>query len=107
MKYKSTSYQKIHIDVKATGNGVAIGQVSGGLAIGKRGQKAPPSKGNHPTRKIKAVAIEWDVDNQDVDLPVEISIPDNLTDLDEISDYLSEVTGFCHLGFTIAYEKGE
>lgn len=52
----------------------------------------------------KAVDIEWDVDDDAdaEDLPTEIDIPEGMTDLDDISDYLSDQTGFCHLGFRLA-----
>ena len=46
-------------------------------------------------RYLKAVNIEWDVDlAEDLDsLPKEVQITE------EISDYLSNLTGFCHRGF--------
>ena len=31
--------------------------------------------------------------------PKEVQIPDGMTDTEEISDYLSNLTGFCHRGF--------
>lgn len=34
-------------------------------------------------------------------LPTEIEISDGMTDEDEISDYLSDKTGYCHLGFEL------
>lgn len=51
----------------------------------------------------KATNIEWDVDSMDElkELPTEINIPDGMTDEDEISDYLSDTTGFCHKGFIL------
>ena len=50
---------------------------------------------------MKAVDILWDVDDlRDLThLPKEVEIPWGMTDLDEISDYLSDVTEFCHRGF--------
>ena len=52
-------------------------------------------------RYLKAVNIEWDVDlAEDLDSPPkEVQIPDGMTDTEEISDYLSNLTGFCHRGF--------
>lgn len=52
---------------------------------------------------MKAIEINWDVDDiRDLEaLPDEIDIPDGMTDEDEISDYLSDVTGFCHFGFIL------
>ena len=53
---------------------------------------------------MKATEIEWDVDGEDakeLDLPTDIEIPEEMTDEDEISDYLSDVTGFCHRGFVL------
>ena len=56
----------------------------------------------------KAINILWDVDNKrDLKfLPKEIDIPDDLED-DEISDYISDVTGFCHKGFIFDEAENE
>ena len=52
---------------------------------------------------MKAVHIQWDADEPDEleGLPTEIQIPDGMEDEVEISDYLSDVTGFCHRGFQL------
>ena len=50
---------------------------------------------------MKATNIIWDTDGEDVDLPTEILLPPGMTDEDEISDYISDVTGFCHMGFEL------
>lgn len=52
---------------------------------------------------MKAINIDWDVDYEgDREfLPTEIEIPNGMTDEDEISDYLSDETGFCHNGFEL------
>ena len=52
---------------------------------------------------MKAINIEWDVDYEDDRelLPTEIDIPEGMTDEDEISDYISDVTGFCHFGYEL------
>lgn len=52
---------------------------------------------------MRAIKIQWDVDNSDELewLPDEINIPDGMEDEDEVSDYLSDVTGFCHKGFLL------
>ena len=52
---------------------------------------------------MKAFTIIWDVDDErDLQfLPTEIDIPDGMEDVDEISDYISEVTGFCHKGYSL------
>lgn len=51
---------------------------------------------------MKAFNILWDTDdNDDVSLPKEIDLPDSLIDEEEISDYLSSVTGWCHNGFSL------
>lgn len=56
------------------------------------------------THSMKAVNIEWDVDCQEdlAALPTEIEIPDGMVDEDEISDYLSDVTGFCHKSYILS-----
>lgn len=53
---------------------------------------------------MKAINIKWDTDG-DVELlhelPTEMEIPEGMTEEDEISDYLSDETGFCHEGFEV------
>lgn len=65
---------------------------------------------------LKAINIKWDTyGDEEVlqSLPTEMIIPDYLEDwygsdkefaLNEISDWLSEETGFCHDGFEIVKE---
>lgn len=51
---------------------------------------------------LKATNILWDTDyDDDGELPTEIDIPEGMTDEGEISDYLSEVTGYCHQGYVL------
>lgn len=57
----------------------------------------------------KAINIKWDTDDEDydnedeLDLPEEVYIPGDidLEDDDEVSDYLSDLTGFCHGGYEL------
>ena len=62
---------------------------------------------------LKAINIKWDTD-EDMEvfdeLPTEIIIPNELEEmykkdrkytLEELSDWLSDETGFCHDGFEI------
>ena len=53
--------------------------------------------------KLVAINIQSDVDNEeDLNyLPQGVVLPEGMTDDDEISDYLSDMTGFCHRGFSI------
>lgn len=59
----------------------------------------------------KAVNIQWDYDDEDEaevcdSLPDEIEIPPEIEDdEDAISDYISDVTGWCHNGFAIEGES--
>ena len=69
-------------------------------------------------KMLKAVDIKWDVTDDDIDesddkaceilesLPTEMNIPEGMTDLDEISDWLSDETGFCHYGFRLIDQNG-
>lgn len=62
---------------------------------------------------LKAINIKWDTDgDKDVfnELPTELIVPDEFEEmykkdkeyaLEEISDWLSDETGFCHEGFEI------
>jgi hypothetical protein len=52
--------------------------------------------------KLMATNIKWDMDDDDnTELPETIEIPEDMEDEDEISDYLSEQTGYCHKGFDL------
>lgn len=56
--------------------------------------------------------IQYDTDGEVVDLPtsLKIDVPDDLDDVDKvdfISDKISEITGFCHTGFTTIPEISE
>ncbi len=52
---------------------------------------------------MRAVNILWDVDDvSDLEvLPKVIEIPDAITEDGDISDYISNVTGYCHKGFDL------
>lgn len=52
---------------------------------------------------MKAINIKWDVESEEEleFLPSEIDIPVDMEDEEEISDYISEYTGFCHYGFEL------
>lgn len=56
---------------------------------------------------MKATNIQWDVDNETERalLPTEIEIPEKMSDDEEISDYLSAITGYCHYGYHLIDEK--
>ena len=51
---------------------------------------------NGSPKGVKATNIDWDVDREEDRefLPTEIEIPEGMEDKDEISDYLSDETGF-------------
>lgn len=65
---------------------------------------------------LKAINIKWDTDgDMEVfdELPTEMIIPNELEELykkdreyalEEISDWLSDETGFCHAGFEVVKE---
>ena len=59
---------------------------------------------------MKAYDIAWDTDGDEEileSLPTEIEIPKEIEgDEDEISDYISDVTGFCHFGFKLISDEG-
>lgn len=53
---------------------------------------------------LVAYDIKWDIDgDKDVfdNLPSEVNIPEEMVDNEEISDYVSDETGFCHTGFKL------
>lgn len=50
---------------------------------------------------MRAINIIWDTDEENITLPTEIDIPNGMTDEEEISDYITDETGFCHYGFEL------
>lgn len=50
---------------------------------------------------MKAINILWDTDGEKIELPTEIDIPEGITDDEEIGNYISDKTGFCHYGFEL------
>ena len=52
---------------------------------------------------MKAINIIWDVDSEkDLEnLPDEIYIPNGMTDIDVISNFITELTWCCHKGFDL------
>lgn len=67
---------------------------------------------------MKAVNIKWDTDGDKKilqDLPTEMEIPDWLAEdydpddpyNEDISDWLSDETGFCHSGFELELDEKE
>ena len=52
-----------------------------------------------------AINIKWDTDGDEKlkqELPSSMKIPDEIKDdLDLVSDYISNKTGFCHDGFDV------
>lgn len=53
---------------------------------------------------MKVINIKWDADEKTKkSLPKEIPLHSDFSaeDIDKISDYISDVTGFCHFGFDI------
>ena len=53
---------------------------------------------------MKAFDITWDTDSTEKlnSLPKEIEIPDGMVDVNEVADYLHDVTGCYHKSFTLA-----
>lgn len=51
--------------------------------------------------------IDWDTDDDREaaeTLPLVVFLPAGMDDEDDISDYLSDLTGFCHTGFRVSVE---
>lgn len=62
------------------------------------------------TRTFVIKDIEYDTGGEDVDLPetLTITVPEDVEDedIDEyLSDEISNITGFCHKGFTVEGEE--
>ena len=62
--------------------------------------------------KARLVEVCWDTSDGDwsplpgdLDLPVIVSVPDNIEE-DDISDYLSDKWGYCHFGWNFVEDTG-
>ena len=55
---------------------------------------------------MKAINIQWDTDNEMIDLPTEVEIPEGYSE-DEVVDYLSDEYGFCVFSFDIDDDEEE
>lgn len=59
-------------------------------------------------KKLFATNINWDIDERnETKLPESIPIPEGMEDEDQISDHLSDQTGYCHKGFNLTWVEGE
>ena len=57
---------------------------------------------------MKVVDIIWETDGEELDLPTEMELPDDIDpdDDDAITDYLSDETGFLVIAYTKENEYG-
>ena len=55
---------------------------------------------------MKAINIQWDTDDQVVDLPTEVEIPEGYSE-DDVADYLSDEHGYCVFNFDIDDDEEE
>ena len=60
--------------------------------------------------KVNVTDIQYDTDGEEVDLPttLNIEVPDGLDSYEtneHISDEISNITGFCHLGFSTDFKE--
>ena len=53
---------------------------------------------------MKAINIKWDTDNEMIDLPTEVEIPEEYSE-DDVADYLSDEYGYCVFNFDIDADK--
>lgn len=49
---------------------------------------------NETYKDDRIITVDWDTDGEDVGLPEEVLVPGFISD-DEVSDYLSDIYGFC------------
>ena len=58
--------------------------------------------------KIKAVSIIWDTDNEDIELPNEVIIPNDVIEEGNetsVADYLSDNYNWCVISFNLVEVK--
>ena len=55
---------------------------------------------------MQVTNIKWVTDGEDVDLPTEVEVPDNMED-DEIADFLSDTYGWLVEGFSLPMDDND
>lgn len=55
---------------------------------------------------MQVTNIKWETDGEDVDLPTEVEVPDNMED-DEIADFLSDTYGWLVEGFSLPMDDND
>ena len=53
---------------------------------------------------MKAINIKWDTDGEEITLPIEVEIPENIVDEDDetsVANYLSDTYGWCVLSLEL------
>lgn len=47
-----------------------------------------------------SIDIKWDTDNEVVDLPSQVEIPQDIAE-DDVADYLADLYGFCVFSYSV------
>ena len=55
---------------------------------------------------MKVSDIIWETDGEEVDLPTEVEVDDNMSD-DEITDYLSDTYGWLVISFALPMDNDD
>ena len=55
---------------------------------------------------MKVSDIIWETDGEEVDLPTEVEVDDNMSD-DEITDYLSDTYGWLVISFALPMDDND
>lgn len=55
---------------------------------------------------MQVTNIKWVTDGEDVDIPTEVEVPDNMED-DEIADFLSDTYGWLVEGFSLPMDDND
>ena len=56
---------------------------------------------------MKVTNIKWETDGEEVDLPTEVEVGDDLLSDDEIADYLSDTYGWLVIGFALPMDDDD
>ena len=56
---------------------------------------------------MKVTNIKWETDGEEVDLPTEVEVGDDLLSDDEIADYLSDTYGWLVIGFSLPMDDND
>lgn len=92
-----SSFYDIEVEAESSENWDMV-EIANNLALQEGETQAVE---DYPLANVKVIGVDWDTDGMDeeeLDLPNEVEVPSDIDD-DQVSDWLSDIYGFCVKGW--------